>query len=106
MLYHFARRLKAIEEGRIGDVSNHAMRLGYYVAQALHLEAWGEPALKHRNIREAGRLRAGKTKADPAAVRARYNELIESGQPRKAALALVMAEFDIKSDKTARSYLR
>ena len=51
-------------------------------------------------------MKAGKTKVDPVAVRARYRELRESGEPRKSARAQLMTEFEMKSAKTLQNYLR
>ena len=48
-----------------------------------------------------GRQKAGKTKADPATVRASYQEKIEAGMAPKNAKADIKSEFEIKSSTTS-----
>lgn len=104
VLYHFVRRGEALRDGRIHDVSNHAMRLGYHVAQALHLEAWGEPVVKHRNLQEGGAQRAGKIKGDKVEAQELYPELRKQGLSYREAVR-VLAKKQNVCEKTIEGYL-
>jgi hypothetical protein len=101
VVYHGWLMDKAVKDNRVLDTRVHAMRFIQNVERLIHTEAWGQIV---RRLRQAGKQKRGKTKVeDPAAVRARYHELRKS-LPHKAAVADLMAEFNIKSPKTLLSY--
>jgi hypothetical protein len=99
------RGLEALETGDTEALVGSLVAVGYHARSLDVYQLMGERMALRAAPKRHGRQKAGKTKADQAAVRARYRDLIEAGTGAPIAKRKVMGEFKIKAPKTLRKYL-
>lgn len=99
--------LEALDSGDAEALVGSLVAVGHHARGPEVYQLMGERmALRRTAPDRRGRQKEGKTKADPAAVRAHYHALIEDGMQPDHAKDKVMSEHKLKSYTTLRKYLR